>query len=517
MMRITGIAAAAAIVTALAFSPAAAETVLNVGMAAADLGTLDPHRTATTPDKAVIGWMFSGLVRFKPGSVDPETIEPDLAERWEVTPDRLTWTFHLRPDVAFHGGFGTLTSDDVAFSLKRAADSKTSAFSSDFADIEAVTARDPLTVEVKLKQPVPSLLGILTSYQGGYIVSRKAVETLGDDFRTKAVGTGPFAVAEYKANQSLTLVAHRDYFRGAPKIDRIVYRFIPSDASRDLAYTSGEIDLLYGRQDQKWAERMKELAHTVVDVFRPAQLMELHLNITRKPLDDLRVRQAIAHTVNRAELVRYKGPLVTAAAVSIIPAGYLGTDPQAPLPAHDIAKAKALLAEAGYPNGVTVRSIQTTLPSMLSGMEVVQAQLKRAGIVLQLDVVDHPTFHAQIRKDLSDLTAYSAGRFPIADSYLTPFFHSRSTVGTPGAVTNFSHCAVADAEIDAARTEPDPAKQKALWYAAQRKLIEAVCGVPLYETLNVWARRATLDYGYRLDGSLSLGPLITEASTLKSR
>jgi len=123
MRRIILIVAA---IGALALAtPAAAESVLNVGMAAADLGTLDPHRTATTPDRAVIGWMFSGLVRFKPGSVAPETIEPDLAERWEVAPDRLTWTFHLRPNVAFHNGFGALTSDDVVFSLKRAADPKT--------------------------------------------------------------------------------------------------------------------------------------------------------------------------------------------------------------------------------------------------------------------------------------------------------------------------------------------------------------------------------------------------------
>ena len=499
----------------LAVPTAAAEQVLAVGMAAADLGSLDPHRTATTPDKAVIGWMFSGLVRMRPGSVDPETIEPDLAERWEASADQLTWTFHLRKDVRFHGDYGTLTADDVVFSLERAADPKRSAFSSDFSDIAAVTALDPLTVRITLKQPIPSLLGVVTGYQGGYIVSRKAAETLGDDFRTKAVGTGPFAIREYKANQSLTLTAHRGYFRGAPKIDRIVYRFIPSDASRDLAYTSGEIDLLYGRQDQKWAERMKELPRTVVDVFGPTQLMEIHLNITRKPLDDLKVRQAIAHTVNRAEMVRFKGPLTTAAPVSIIPVGYLGTDPNAPLHVHDIAKAKALLAAAGYPNGVTVRSVQTTLPSMLSGMEVVQAQLKRAGIALQLDIVDHPTFHAQIRKDLSDLTAYSAGRFPIADSYLTPFFHSRSTVGTPTGVTNFSHCAVADADIDGARVEADPAKQKALWMSAQRKLIETVCAVPLYEVLNVWAHRDRLDYGYTFEGSLSLGPLITEASTLK--
>jgi peptide/nickel transport system substrate-binding protein len=515
-MRWFGRFGAAALAATLTWAGAAhAEKVLTVGMAAADLGSLDPHRTATTPDKAVIGWMFNGLVRFKPGTMDPEQIEPDLAERWEASSDKLTWTFHLRKGVQFNNGFGELTADDVVFSLKRAADPKISSFSSDYAAVESVEAPDPATVRIKLKQQSPTLLGALTSFQGGNIVSKKAVEQLGDDYRVKGVGTGPFGLEEYKANQQLTLVANKAYFRGAPKIDRIVYRYIPSDATRDLAYTSGEIDLIFGRQDDKWAARMKEAERTIVDVFRPAELMEMHLNTARKPLDDIRVRQAIASAVNRAEIVKFKGPLVTVPAVSVIPAGYLGTDEKAPLLPYDAAKAKKLLAEAGHAKGLTIQVVQTSLPPMLYTMEIVQAQMKKVGIDLQLNVVDHPTFHQQIRKDLSDIVMYAAGRFPVADVYLTQFFHSRSIVGTPTAVTNFSHCGDADAEIDQARTETDPEKQKQHWHTAQRKLIEKVCAVPLYEQLQVWARRDKLDYGYKLDGSLTLGPLITEASTLK--
>jgi len=498
-----------------ASAPARAEKVLNVGMAAADLGSLDPHRTATTPDKAIIGWMFNGLVRFKPGTMNPESIEPDLAESWDATEDQLNWTFHLRKGVQCNNGYGELTSDDVVFSLKRASDPKVSSFSSDFADVASIEASDPYTVQIKLKQRPPSLLGILTNYQGGNIVCKKAVEKLGDDFRAKAVGTGPFAFSEYTPNQSVVLVANKNYFRGAPKIDKIVYRYIPSDATRDLAYTSGEIDLIYGRQDQTWAERMKSDPHTIVDVFGPGELSNINLNITKKPLDDIRVRKAIAYAVNRAELVKFKGELTARAAVSIIPHDYLGTDEQAPLYPYDPEKAKALLAEAGFANGLTIESIQTSLPPMLNTMQIVQAELKKVGINLQLNVVDHPTFHAQIRKDLSAVVMYSAARLPVADIYLTQFFHSRSIVGTPTAVTNFSHCDMADKEIDAARLATDPAKQKELWKKAQEILIEQVCAVPLYEQLQVWARRDTLDYGYKLYASLTLGPIINEQSTLK--
>ena len=495
--------------------PAQAEKVLNVGMAAADLGSLDPHRTATTPDKAIIGWMFNGLVRFKPGTMNPEAIEPDLAQSWDASPDQLTWTFHLRKGVQCNNGYGELGADDVVFSLKRASDPKISSFSSDYADVASIEAPDAATVQLKFKRRPPSVLGILTNYQGGNIVCKKAMEKLGDDFRTKAVGTGPFAVESYTPNQSVTLVANKSYFRGAPKIDRIVYRYIPSDATRDLAYSSGEIDLLYGRQDQVWVERMKSLPHTVVDVFGPGELSDINLNITKKPLDDLRVRQAMAYGVNRADLVKFKGALTAREAVSIIPHDYLGTDERAPLYPYNPAKAKQLLMAAGYPDGVKITVIQTSLPSMLNTMQIVQAQLKKVGIDLQLEVVDHPTFHAQIRKDLSMAVMYAAARLPVADVYLTQFFHSRSIVGTPTAVTNFSHCGVADQEIDGARQTADLAKQKALWKEAQDKLITEVCAVPLYEQLQVWAHRDKLDYGYKLDASLTLGPIINEQSTLQ--
>ena len=193
-----------------------------------------------------------------------------------------------------------------------------------------------------------------------------------------------------------------------------------------------------------------------------------------------------------------------------MPSGYLGTDEKAPLYPYDLAKAKALLTEAGYPNGVTIKTIHTTLTGMQTLIEAVQAQLKKAGINLDIELVEHATYHAQIRKDLSPLVHYQAARFPVADVYLTQFFDSRSIVGTPTAITNFSHCSVADDDIRAARVATDPAKQKALWKSAQEKIIKAVCAVPVYEQLQLWAWKDTLDLGYDLQGSLNLSPPITE-------
>lgn len=177
-----------------------------------------------------------------------------------------------------------------------------------------------------------------------------------------------------------------------------------------------------------------------------------------------------------------------------------------------IDKAKELLTEAGFPDGVTIKAIHTSLPGMLSTMEAVQSLLRDAGINMEIEVVEHATFHEQIRQDLSQVTHYSAARFPVADTYLTQFFHSDSIPLKPTAVTNFSHCDVADAEITAARTEPDPEKQLELWATAQQKIAEDVCAVPIYQNLQLWAWKETLDLGHEVVGSLNLSPAITEVS-----
>ncbi len=493
----------------------AQKKVLNYGMATKDVGRLDPHMTATTPDKALLQMIFSGLVRFKPGTISPELIEPDLAEKWSSSPDGKEWTFSLRRGVQCHHDYGELTSADVVYSLKRASDSKTSQFASDYKDFDRIEAPDPYTVKITLKNPIPSLLGMVANLHGGNVVCKKAAEELGENFKLKPIGTGPFMFHEYKPQQSVTLVANPKYFRGVPKLERIEYRFIESDASRDLAFAAGELDLVYGKQDETWVERTKKVKGAVVAVIEPAELSSIYLNTKHEILKDIRVRKAIAHAIDRKAMVALKGASTSREAKSIVPIGYLGFAEDVPLLPYDPEKSKALLKEAGYPNGFTLKVIHTNLSGMLPTMQAWQAMLKKVGINLEIDVVEHATFHAQIRKDLSPIVHYAAARFPVADIYLTQFFHSRSIVNTPTAVTNFTHCDMADAEIDAARVEPDPAKAKALWRTAQIKLMENVCAVPSHEQLQVFGYKDNLVLGYDLKGSLSLGPMITEQTHFK--
>ena len=488
----------------------AAGATLNVGMASADAGKLDPHVATTTPDKGLLHWMFNGLVRIKPGQASPEFIEPDIAESWTASDDGLTWTFQIREGVDCHGDYGALDAEDVVFSLERAMNPETSSFANDYSSVSSVEATGPMEVTITLENPVPSLLGLLVAYHGGNIVCREAVEALGEDFQQTPIGTGPFMFAEYQPQQYVKLVAHEDYFRGAPQIEEIYYRYIPSDASRDLAFQAGEIDLIYGKQDQTWVERISEIPGTQVAVMRPGEMSVIHLNMTMPPLDDVRVRRAVAHAIDREAMTQFKGEDVTLPAVSPVPEGYLGYTDAVPTYEHDVDGAKALLAEAGHPDGITLNAIHTTLPGMLTTMEAVQALLRAADIDLQIETVEHATFHAQIRQDLSQVTHYSAARFPIADVYLSQFFHSDAIVGTPTAVTNFSHCSVADEEIDAAKVETDPEAQKALWATAQAKIMEEVCAIPIFQNLQLWAWNEKLDLGVEVVGSLNLSPPVTE-------
>lgn len=131
---------------------------------------------------------------------------------------------------------------------------------------------------------------------------------------------------------------------------------------------------------------------------------------------------------------------------------------------------------------------------------------------MRFQPVEHATFHQQICQDLSQFVHFQAARFPVADVYLTQFFHSRSIVKTPSAVTNFSHCAVADAEIDQARSEPNKERQLQLWKTAQEKVISEVCAVPVNEMLQLWAYKDNLDLGYELKASLNLGPPVLETT-----
>jgi peptide/nickel transport system substrate-binding protein len=482
---------------------------LRIALNGNDLATLDPHRASASPDLNIVNWMFNGLVRIQPGQINPELIEPDLAESWTASSDNKTWIFKLRAGVTCQNG-KDLSAADVVSSLKRAANKETSTYAVDFAPFQSVEALDQRQVKIVLKEQVPSLLGLLIPYHGGNIVCP------GGRDEKFPVGTGPFQFVQYAPQQYVKLKANEKYFRGSPKIKEIVVRYIQSEASRDLALQTNELDMIVGRFEEAWFRRIAKLPDTTVKTLGPGELNSVYLNLSKPPLNDVRVRRAIAHAIDRNALVAFRGGSVSTAAKSVIPAGFLGFTPL-DLPKYDTALSKKLLSEAGYPpKALTITAIESSVQSMISTMQVVQSQLRVVGINLELVPVDHATYHSQIRQDLSQVVHYGAARFPVADTYLTQFFASSSIVGKPTAVTNFSHCAAADAEIGAARTESDLTKQKALWAVAQRKILDDVCSIPLFEAGYPWAWNNRVRFARAFEGSLNFSPPIDETTQIKN-
>ena len=457
-------------------------------------------------------------MRFKPGTVDLEKIEPDLAERWTSSPDGKVWTFYLRKGVQFHHGFGEMTAEDVVYSLQKAANKQTSRWHTGYTSFDKVEAVNPYTVRITLKDNVPSLLGLVLNFHGGMVLSKKACQKYGDKLKLNPVGTGPFYFAEYVPKQRTVLKANPKFFRGKPKIDEIVYRFVPVDQGREMAFLKGELDMIEGSKQEWWVQKMKGEKGVIVDALPPGELTVVHFNMTRKPLDNHKVRMALAYALKRKDFRETYGMSITADAVSPIPAGYLGFTGDVEKYEFNLAKAKALLKEAGYPNGFDLGKMVTS-PIYLNSAELLQGQLGKIGVKVQIQMVDHPTMHKMIRKDANPLVPYGCARFPVADEMLTQFYHSKSIIGKPTGITNFSHYGEVipgvDDLLDKARVEPDVEKQKALWEQAQKKIMTDVPAYPLRITFVLLCRKKNIDLGYDLKQNITLHYQLTEKTDKK--
>ncbi|MFH1610152.1 MAG: ABC transporter substrate-binding protein [Candidatus Bipolaricaulota bacterium] len=494
--------------------------VLKIAFDAADLKSLDPHYAAATMDRAVVDMVFNGLVRYKPGDIT--VFEPDLAKSWEVSADGLIWTFHLREGVRVHPFVGVpdgyeLTSEDVLFSLNKAADKNRSAYAGEYVGM-TFEAMGTHTVRIRLERALPASLFLpkVADYAGGFIVPKRAYEALGGRFATSPVGTGPFRFSKHVPIQKVELVRNDKYFRGAPKLAGVEVWYMPDVTARLSALVTGEIDVIEGVREQAWVDVVKRMPNLAVDVFGPGETEVLHLNMTKAPISNLLVRQAIAYTISRREVITAIGPDVAEPLCGAVPpylAGGLTCDEvqaKGLLYEQNLDLARALLAAAGYPKGFEISANITERASYRKPFENIQAQLARVGINLKITVVDHSSFHTLIRQDVNPLIYYEAWR-PSADAFLTRFYHSASIVVTGAKPdTNFSHTASADFLIETARYELDAARQAALWKEAQLTLLYELASYPLYVLKFVFARATKVDYGYELRSTLALYPQINE-------
>jgi peptide/nickel transport system substrate-binding protein len=503
---------------------AASDRVLKFAVHTTSLGSLDPHLLRGSQDYTYADLVFNCLIRYAPG--DLARLEPDIAEfipTYELRNGRQVWTVHLKKGVLFHPGpFNPayeLTADDVIFSLKKLADPDLSTMAGEYAGM-SFEKIDTHTLEIILEKPVSPLffLPLIANHRGGHIVSEKAVQAGGyEGLVSHPVGTGPFMFQQFLPNKKLILKAHAGYFRGTPKLAGVEMHFIPDNDIREAAFRKGQMDLILGVGEPGWIEQMDRVPESVVDVFGPGFTGLFHFNTSIRHLKDVRVRQAIAHALDRNDFLAASSPkLVSPVMAPMSPAfmpGGLSNEKITALGLNfekNIEKARQLLAEAGFENGFDMTLYVSEKRLFKTAYEILQRSLKEVGIFADLKIVTHSDYHQIIRKNLNPIVLYFTLR-PNADTYLRGFFHSDAVVYTgSSAYTNFSHCNTVDDLLDTAVLEVDPKKQIRLWEQAQINILHGVWVYPLLDIKYCVARKSNLDYGHYLFNTLAGYPQFTE-------
>src|SRR5262245_9770674 len=325
-----------------------------------DPSTLDPARVNDIYGRSVAQQIFDGLVQFD----QTLTVVPAIAQMWKASRDGLTWTFTLRKGVKFHHG-REVTAEDVVYSLTRIVDPKVQSGGADLLigiagarefregkakQISGLVAADRYTVQVSLKEVLHPFVAIL-AVGHAKIVPKELVEQQGETFGTRPIGSGPFKLVRWERGKDIVLAANPDYYDGAPKLSRVIYRIFPGE----------EFDAMYDQFQQGNLEdtpiptrdyRRLLTAGPYVHVKRPMLSVRFYgLNTRVKPLDDRRVRQALIYAIDREALVDavYLGRYTPAR--GILPPGTLGFNPKLTGYPYDPRAARELLAQAGYPGG----------------------------------------------------------------------------------------------------------------------------------------------------------------------
>jgi peptide/nickel transport system substrate-binding protein len=431
---------------------------------------LDPNLVTAFSSFRRVDFLYNKLVRYN----DRLQIEGDLAESWEYQ-DSRTVTFRLRRNVRFHSG-AEMTSEDVKFTLERVLDPATRSPGRSFVDvISAIETPDKYTVRLKLSLPLASLLSGLASGNLS-IVEKAAVQRSGNLQRTVA-GTGPFMLAEWVPDNFMRLVKNPNYFRrGSPKIDTLIIRVIPDQASLLAGVRTRALDMATINQGPVITAAKREANLQVLQ--KPGLNLRIFaFNTSRKPYDDARVRFAFAWAINRQAIVN-TAEFGFAAVSGPIPAPTPWATPVSRLPSYtpNVQRAKQLLAEAGYPNGFNTRIV--TSPTYEGGVavaQVIQEQLRAIGVNATLDTIEWGTYiNRWVARDFDTMIELRGGD-PDPDRFLYRTFHST------GAVNNFLFKdAPIDRLLERGRVNVDPDARKVIYADLEKALIEAAPAVFLY-------------------------------------
>lgn len=382
-----------------------------------DSTSLDPISSTEGETFKVTINIFDTLLNY--GEQDT-TLHPGLAEKWEASDDGLSYTFHLKKGVKFHDGTD-FNAEAVVFNFDRwmNGDEKEFPYYTMFGGykkdeghvIKEVKAVDEHTVTFTLKRPqAPFLKNIAMSAFG--MASPTAVKKYGDKFRDNPVGTGPFKFKEWKANDKIVIEKNENYYvKGEPKLNQIIFRVIPDNSARLNALSTGEIDLMDGVNPTD-LEKIKADSN-LQEIRRPSMNVGyLGFNVTKKPFDNKKVRQALSYAVDKQGLIDsfYSGLAVPAK--NPMPDSIEGYNNDIKDYEYNLDKAKALLKEAGYPNGFKMElwAMPVARPYIPEGMkiaEVLQENFSKIGVDVSIKSVEWATYLEKAR--VGEFPAYMLG------------------------------------------------------------------------------------------------------------
>ncbi len=499
---------------------------LKVAYSARGLRTIDPHKSIQGVDNNAIIHIYDKLVdlprwRFP---ADPSDLVPRLATDWTSTPDSKTWTFQLRQGVEFHKGYGPMTSEDVKFTFDRVRDAeRVGGIKPKFLSIVNVRTDGPHTVIFELDKPDPFfLLAVLSDYDGA-VMSRKAIEDKGEEQISKdPIGTGPYMVETVFADpgQGVLVTANPDHWDGPPTMKNIQFMYIADTTARTLAILSGEVHMVDGVRAPGWADSIRSRSPELhFDVVSPGSFFTLHFNVTAKPFDDVRVRRALFHAIDRDEITQAIAP-VSKRTYGLIPPSFPGgftaeTIPDDVAYRHDPDKARQLLAEAGFPDGFTFNNDTSQREDYSAIMLMIQDHLRRVGVGMQLNIKDHTAFHAGQNEATNTLSQMSSALPPVPTRPFRQYLVSDAVVKSDSkGGQNFSRYGVETPGIDdmlvEAEQEPNLEKRLALVRKMEIQVLRDAVILPVSTNGWMMVRSPDLELGFEVESGYVNWPL-TEA------
>ena len=439
-----------------------------------DAKTLDPQKSIDTVSNKVMQMMFDTLT-----SMDENlNIEPGLAEKWERVDD-YSMIFHLRKGVKFHNG-DTMTAEDVKYSLDRAIASPQASYL--FNPIKEVAIIDENTVKVTTKEPFGPLLKHLSTTNGSIINKRAAVEA-GDDVFKNPVGTGQYKFKEWLPGNKIVFEAFNDSYHGAPKIKEITFKTVPEVSNRMIYLETGEADISFdiGLMDKEAVKNHKNLE--LLEVESPS-ILYIGFDQSVPKFQNKKLRQAIAYAIDNNVFVDaiFRGSAV--AADSVMAKASPAYNPNVKKYDQNIEKAKELLKEAGYPNGLDLQLWVMDDGPRVDMCVIIQDQLKAIGINIEIKVFEFGAYVSKTAlpdKELYFLSWNSSGD---GDASLYPLFHS-SQHGASGNRSFYSNKEI-DELLDKARTSVDQDERTEIYKKVQDILQEELPHYTLvYPKLNL--------------------------------